>query len=555
MLNNFLNSSTPLITYVGAFLILSFAALRFLDKSNVLRSDVWSTLFSAFIAVALILNPRKIEPWLSFSIVLLAIGVMSWMMLQKGLNKNDQCSLRVILASVVFVNILLFWNYSQHDLYGVKITAMLHEEIPNDSGQISHKSLLAESWEKDVIAAFKEKEGVTVDIKGVKPDVSERLIQFENILSDEKAPESVDVFAIDVIWPKLLAEHAEDLTPYFKNDLSRFIPSVIENNTIDKKLVAAPWYVDLGLLFYRKDLLNKYNEIPPKTWNELERVALKIQDSERKKGNKNFWGFIWQGKADEGLTCNALEWQSSHGGGILINSNGEIDFNESTISAFDRAKKWINNITLPMVLTYGQRDILGVWERKKAVFMRHWPYAYHASIRDGESSLLKKSDIGVTWLPSEDDKVSRQTATLGGWQLMVNNHSKGKKKKAAIKFVEFLSKDTNTKIPDLDSHSAPLSLVTKTGKLPALIDLYDDIDTKKSLPFVAGLHLKKLLSESSTQNPKIEIVKRPSTVTGRQYSAISKVYSNTVHEILKNQNSNTEKEVTELKNKLLRLLN
>ncbi len=60
----------------------------------------------------------------------------------------------------------------------------------------------------------------------------------------------------------------------------------------------------------RKSLLQKYDfKNPPQTWDELQEMAEKIQDGERKEGRQNFWGFVWQGKAYEGLSCNALEWE------------------------------------------------------------------------------------------------------------------------------------------------------------------------------------------------------------------------------------------------------
>ena len=74
-------------------------------------------------------------------------------------------------------------------------------------------------------------------------------------------------------------------------------------------------------------MLKKYDEQPPTTWDDLERIGQKIQDAERKKGNDRFWGFVFQGKAYEGLTCNALEWVNSHNGGLVVEPDGEISIN------------------------------------------------------------------------------------------------------------------------------------------------------------------------------------------------------------------------------------
>src|SRR5438552_1879934 len=84
-----------------------------------------------------------------------------------------------------------------------------------------------------------------------------------------------------------------------------------------QKLLAMPWFTDAGLLYYRKDLLEKYGEKVPATWEEMSATAQKIQDGERKAGNKEMQGYVFQGKSYEGLTCDALEWVSSYKGGSI----------------------------------------------------------------------------------------------------------------------------------------------------------------------------------------------------------------------------------------------
>ena len=127
------------------------------------------------------------------------------------------------------------------------------------------------------------------------------------------------MYGIDVIWPRILNEYFIDLKPYFVNEVSLQFPAIACSYTVDEKLVAMAYPADIGLLFYRTDLLRQYGyRDPPKTWDELERMAARIQAGERAKGNGEFWGFVWQGAAGEALTCNALEWQASEGGGQII---------------------------------------------------------------------------------------------------------------------------------------------------------------------------------------------------------------------------------------------
>ena len=130
---------------------------------------------------------------------------------------------------------------------------------------------------------------------------------------------------IDVIYPGAFAPGLVDLRQHFsRSEIARQSASVIANNTIGGRLVAMPWFGDFGILYYRTDLLQKYGfSAPPQTWDELATQAKKIQDGE-KASNPTFAGFVFQGNAYEGLTCNSLEWIASSGGGSFI-TNGKVN--------------------------------------------------------------------------------------------------------------------------------------------------------------------------------------------------------------------------------------
>ena len=170
---------------------------------------------------------------------------------------------------------------------------------------------------------------------------------------------NIDVMQIDVIWPGDLAEHLVDLNEYGGAEaVADDFPAIVENNTVDGKLVGLPWFTDGGLLYYRTDLLEKYGySAPPKTWTELEEMATKIQEGERAAGNQDFWGFVWQGKPYEGLTCDALEWVYSNGGGTIVSPEKVITINnEACGSALDRAYGWIGKISPPGVTSLMEEE-------------------------------------------------------------------------------------------------------------------------------------------------------------------------------------------------------
>ena len=119
---------------------------------------------------------------------------------------------------------------------------------------------------------------------------------------------SIDVAMIDVVWPGAFAPFLVDLKPKLGAQAKMHAAGIVKNDTVDGKLVAMPWFGDFGMLYYRTDLLKKYGySEPPTTWIQLFAMAKKIQDGEQAT-NPNFSGFVFQGNAYEGLTCDALEW-------------------------------------------------------------------------------------------------------------------------------------------------------------------------------------------------------------------------------------------------------
>ena len=130
-------------------------------------------------------------------------------------------------------------------------------------------------------------------------------------------------------------------------------------------------------------------------------------DAERAEGKGDLWGYVWQGSAYEGLTCNALEWVKSNGGGQIIEPDGEITiFNDNAVAALEMAKGWVGTISPPGVLSYMEEESRGVWQTGNAVFMRNWPYAY--ALGNGDDSPIK-GKFDVAPLPSGGGD-----GTLGG---------------------------------------------------------------------------------------------------------------------------------------------
>jgi len=378
------------------------------------------------------------------------------------------------------------------DLRGTSVSIELPENAPD------------KVWNDELMRKFEQSTGIHVSILRPGNDTTLVLKDYRNQF--RSGSPQADVYAIDIVWSGSLAEYAEDLRPTF-GDLREVLPELASNDTVNGKLVALPYFVEVSVLYYRSDLLRKYGFAqPPRTWRELEGQARTIQAGQRKDGNRNFWGYLWQGAASEALTCNALEWQSSEGGGSLLAQNGTADFDWAIAAAeWNRARNWIGTISPPSITDQLEDDSLKMWKGGDAAFMRNWPYAYQQSMT-ADSKV--KGKVAVTLLPRGDGRNGRHADILGGFQLMISKRSQNKQ--AAIELLKFLTSPESQR------------LNARRGYAPVTMDLYTDPTLLQVAPFF-GI-LRNILVDGA--------ITRPSTIAGEKYGALSTAFFTSVHEAL-----------------------
>ena len=316
----------------------------------------------------------------------------------------------------------------------------------------------------------------------------------------------IDVYQTDVIWAPQLADQFLDLTEAAKDVVGQHFPSIIESQTANGKLVALPAFTDAPALYYRTDLLEKYGKSVPTTWAELAATAKEIQDAERAAGNPDMQGFVFQGNAYEGLTCDALEWVKSNGGGQIVEADGTISINNpQAVAALEMAKSWIGTISPEGVLAYQEEESRGVWQIGNAVFMRNWPYAY--GLGNGDDSAVK-GKFDVAPLPMGEGPDARSAATLGGWNVAVSKYSKNPDE--AIKLALFLS-----------SAEVQKERAIQQTNLPTIVALYDDADIAEAAPIIPNW--KEVFQNA---------VPRPSAPTKIKYNEVSSLFWSAVHDTL-----------------------
>jgi len=348
--------------------------------------------------------------------------------------------------------------------------------------------------------------GVIVHVLDTPELAADRLGYYLDVFEAESS--AIDVAQIDVIWPGDLAEHLVDLFDYGASDIiGEHFPAIVESNTAQGRLVAVPWFVDAGLLYYRTDLLAKYAyDGPPATWSALTEMAQVIQDGERADGNADFWGFVWQGNAYEGLTCNALEWIASNAGGSVIEPDGTITVNNANaIEIVDLAASWVGTISPPDVTAFAEEDTRAIWQAGNAAFLRNWPYAYTLGQNPGSPIA---GLFGVGSLPAGSAAGSAPAATLGGFQLAVSRYSEHPDLAATVAL--FLASYEEQKIRAIEGSVSP-----------TIMALYEDDDVLAAVPILASFF-----------DAYVNAVARPSTVSAPQYVAVSTAFFSAVHSVL-----------------------
>lgn len=300
---------------------------------------------------------------------------------------------------------------------------------------------------------------VMIELGGATSDLQ---AQYLNTVMSAKDP-SLDVLILDVIRPAQFAA-AGWLSPFPEKDLLAHLRPYAEANTVEGKVVALPAFADAMFLYYRKDLLDKYDIPPPKTWEELAVAAQKITDGEH---NPNLQGLSFQGKAIEGAVCTFLLPYWSQGKTIV--ENGKLIFDRgAAIKALALWKSFVDKgIAKKSISEVATDDTRKEFQAGNVVFAVNWGYAW--ALFQGEGSAVV-GKVAVSRLPAVTG--GEQSTCLGGWEWGVSAYSKHQDE--AKKLAEFLSGPEISKFMAING-----------SLLPTYPALYTDSEVTKAAPWFA----------------------------------------------------------------------
>ena len=295
--------------------------------------------------------------------------------------------------------------------------------------------------------------------------------RFDKLRTEMQAgAKNIDIILGDIIWTAQLAANGwiSDLSDRFTEEMrADFLPGSVEAIIYEGKAYGVPWFTDTGLLYYRKDLLEKSGfSGPPATWDELKEMALKA-----KKDSGTEFGFVFQGAEYEGGVCNGCEFIWTHGGNVLDPQDPTrvvVDSPEAVAGLTAYRSMVTDGVAPKAVAIYGEDETDGAFLRGDAIFERCWPYVY-ALTSDPAESKIKPDQVGVAEIPSADGKPGN--GTVGDQPLYINATSQYQDE--AWEFIKFAT------APEQEKFRA-----AEGSYLPTLTTLYDDPQIQENVPIV-----------------------------------------------------------------------
>jgi multiple sugar transport system substrate-binding protein len=298
-----------------------------------------------------------------------------------------------------------------------------------------------------------------------------------------------DLLLMDVTWtPKYAAAGwLEPLEPLLGDDaLAGMAPGAQLGNAFNGHLWRLPLLADMGLLYWRTDLMER----PPRSLQELQATASDLQ----RRGVVP-WGYVWQGRQYEGLSCVFLEVLRDFGGHWLRpgdDRQAELDSPEAIAAAGWLAGLVRSGVTLEAVANVSESESLQIFGAGEAAFMRNWPYAW-AELQKPGSSVAGR--VGV---------VSLGDGTQGSWGFSMLRGSEHPQQAAEV--MRWFISEPNGR-----------ELALRYGYTPVWQSLLDDATLQSELPLLPVL--RQALNRTALR-PLTPLYAQLSDVVQRQLSAL-----------------------------------
>ena len=274
------------------------------------------------------------------------------------------------------------------------------------------------------------------------------------------------VLSVDVVWTaEFAAKGYIEALPADQFPTDAFLPPTVASGTYFNKLYAYPTSSDGGLLYYRKDLLDKYDLKPPTTFDEMKTACDTIQAGEK---NDKLDCFAGQYNKYEGLTVNFAEAVNGAGGVIVDDQGNPNVATPEAAKGLQTLADWFKDGTIPKAaITWAEENGRTAFQDGNLIFHRNWGYVYNiAQKTDGSSKVAGKFDVAP--LPGISGP---GVSSLGGHNYAIAKNAENKG--TAADFVKFAGSEAEQKQATINASSTP-----------TIAALYTDADTVKALPYL-----------------------------------------------------------------------
>ncbi|NVM17574.1 MAG: extracellular solute-binding protein [Candidatus Lokiarchaeota archaeon] len=316
--------------------------------------------------------------------------------------------------------------------------------------------------------------GVTaVEVISTGGTANEQLTYLQTLMTGGTA--TAAVIGLDVVWTAVFASNGWiiNLDSYLETDeMDDYVAGLVDAGTWNGHLYAYPYFNNLGILFYRKDLLDLHmpgwTEADFDTWEGLKDTAnyiLNNQSGLLTAADAELVGYVGQLDAYEGGVVNFFEIIGSNGVLDAVTSAGDINVNTQDVKdAMTFFKALVppqytgvqgNDYIIPRYgLVHDEGSSVGKWLANESIFMRQWPFAY----ADSENNNM---DFGLAPLPHFAGATGYRTSAVGGAILAVPTVTTGTAREAAVNLTKFLGDDL-----------AQRAELTEVSNFPALSSVY-----------------------------------------------------------------------------------
>jgi len=276
----------------------------------------------------------------------------------------------------------------------------------------------AQPWQQGLIKDF-ETENPNIRINLVEGPNATNLLEDLYTSSFILGESPYDLVNMDVIWTSKFAA-AGWLLPLddriSQQELTAFSPKDVEGGRYQNKLYRIPMRSDVGMLYYREDLLKEAGLQPPETFEDLMRISQVLQ--KQKKVN---WGYVWQGRQYEGLVAMFAEVLKGFGGFWVNPDTLQVGLDKpETLQAIEFLRSTISQgVSPPGVTTYQEEDTRRLFQSGQVAFLRSWPYAWPLAQAKGSPIQGKIAIKPMVHAPGKTG-----AACLGGWGIGIAKSSK-----------------------------------------------------------------------------------------------------------------------------------